>query len=61
METYVIRIATKREGDATALEGELRGTVEHVGTSHRDPFRDVSALLAFLRSEHQHESEEVER
>ena len=52
MEVYVIQIGTRPEGEAATSRGELRGTVEHVGSGHREPFRDARELLAFLHSEH---------
>ena len=61
METYVIRIGTRPEGKVSAGQRELRGTVEHVGSGRRRPFRDGDELLAFLRIEQRGKPEEVER
>ena len=62
MDTYVIQIGTKVQDDAVASGGgDLRGTIEHVGSGRREPFRDDRELLVFLKTEHSRESEEVER
>ena len=61
METYVIRIGTRAESETATSHDELRGTVEHVGSGRREPFRGARELLAFLQSEKRRESEEVER
>jgi hypothetical protein len=60
METYVIRMVTRQEGDERSGHGALRGDVEHVGSGRREPFRDARELLAFLQTEHPHQSEEVD-
>jgi hypothetical protein len=61
METYVIRIGTRPEGEASAGQRELRGTVEHVSSGRREPFRDAHELLAFFRIERRGKPEEVDR
>jgi hypothetical protein len=61
IETYVIRIGIRAEGDAATGQGELRGTVEHVGSGRRESFRDARALIAFLQTMQRCESEEVEQ
>jgi hypothetical protein len=58
IETYVIRIGIRAEGDAATGQGELRGTVEHVGSGRRESFHDARALIAFLQSVHGREPEE---
>ncbi len=60
METYVIRMATRRSDKGAADEAELRGVAEHVGSGRREPFRDASELLAFLQTEHKHQHEEAD-
>lgn len=60
METYVIRIATRHDDDSARGESAMRGVVEHVGSSRREPFRDARELLAFLQTEHPQQSEEVD-
>jgi hypothetical protein len=60
MDTYVIQIGARPEGEAAASGGDLRGTVEHVGSGRREPFRDARELLAFLQTEHRHQAEEVD-
>jgi hypothetical protein len=60
METYVIRMGTRQERDASTGDGALRGVVEHVGSGRREPFSDARELLAFLQSEHRRQSEEVD-
>jgi len=61
MEVYVIRIGSRPEGEAAKSRSELRGTVEHVDSGHRESFRDARELLAFLHAEHRRQSEEVEQ
>jgi hypothetical protein len=61
VETFVIRIGTRTEAVADKDRGELRGTIEHVGTGRREPFRDSRELLSFLRTEHSAQPEEAER
>jgi hypothetical protein len=61
METYVIRIGTREEGKVATSHGELRGTVEHVGSSRRESFRDARELLAFLQTVHPREPERPSR
>jgi hypothetical protein len=58
METYVIRIGIRAEGEAAMSQGDLRGTVEHVGSGRREPFRDARTLIAFLQTVHGREPEE---
>jgi hypothetical protein len=60
METYVIRMATRRSDKRDADDAELRGVAEHVGSGRREPFRDARELLAFLQTEHRRTSEEVD-
>jgi hypothetical protein len=61
METYVIRMATRRSDKGDADEAELRGVAEHVGSGRREPFRDARELLAFLQTERPRQSEEVDK
>jgi hypothetical protein len=61
METYVIQIGRRPAGEAAASGGELRGTVEHVGSGRRESFRDTRELLAFLHAEHVRQPKEVEQ
>ncbi len=56
----MIRIAARRESDGASGNGALRGVAEHVGSGRREPFRDARELLAFLQTEHSHQSEEVD-
>jgi hypothetical protein len=61
METFVIRMSRRTEKGKAGSDRELRGMVEHVGSGHRETFRDTRELLAFLQSEHPRNSEEVEQ
>jgi len=60
METYVIRMASRRSDKGDADEAEVRGVAEHVGSGRREPFRDARELLAFLQTEHRRTPEEVD-
>ena len=60
METFVIRMAARRESDGVSGNSALRGVVEHVASGRREPFRDTRELLVFLKTEHPRESEEVD-
>jgi hypothetical protein len=60
METFVIRMAARHESDGASGHSALRGVAEHVGSGHREHFRDARELLAFLQTEHRQQSEEVD-
>ena len=61
METFVIRMARRKEQGEAGSDRELRGTVEHVGSGRRQPFRDTRDLIAFLRTEHLRDPQEGEQ
>ena len=46
----MIRIGIRAEAEAATSQGDLRGTVEHVGSGRRESFRDARELLAFLQT-----------
>ena len=58
---FVIQIPTQTQAAKRTSEDELRGVVEHVGSSRRETFSNASELLAFLYAHHQAPAKEAER
>ena len=53
-------MAARHESDGASGHSALRGVAEHVGSGHREHFRDARELLAILQTEHRQQSEEVD-
>ena len=58
---FVIQIPTQTQAAKRTSEDELRGVVEHVGSSRRETFSNASELLAFLHADYRDAHKEAER